>query len=159
MLKKYTTKNFKQTQKLGENFAKEILKIGLQNPPAGEAIVLGLQGDLGGGKTTFLQGLAKGLQIKEKILSPTFVIMKRFKIKDIRFKNFYHVDCYRLKKDKEILELDFEKIIFNPENIVAIEWSERIKKPLPKSAIIIKFDFIDKNKREILFCIKTGHKV
>ena len=72
----YITKSYKQTQKLGENFAKEILK----SPVNKGAIVLGLQGNLGGGKTTFLQGFAKGLNIKEKILSPTFVILKRFKI-------------------------------------------------------------------------------
>jgi ribosomal protein L18 len=58
-MKKYITKNYKQTQKLGENFAKDILKIGLKDG----AVVLGLQGNLGGGKTTFLQGFAKGLGV------------------------------------------------------------------------------------------------
>ena len=80
MLIKYTTKSFKQTQKLGENFAKEILTL-RQTQGKKTAVVLGLQGDLGCGKTTFLQGFAKGLGVKEKILSPTFVIQKRFKIK------------------------------------------------------------------------------
>lgn len=139
----YLTKNFKETQKLGKKLAKKI-KSGKG------AAVLGLQGDLGGGKTTFLQGLAKGLGIKEKILSPTFVIMKRFKINIKHFKNFYHIDCYRLNSPKDIEELGIKDIILNPKNIVAIEWSERIKKILPKSAIIIKFVFIDKNKREIV---------
>jgi tRNA threonylcarbamoyladenosine biosynthesis protein TsaE len=138
--KKYTTKSCKQTQKLGEKFAKEIIK----NDSQKEAVVLGLQGNLGGGKTTFLQGFAKGLGIKEKILSPTFVIMKRFG-------NFYHIDCYRLKNEKDILELDFEKISLDPENIIAIEWPEKIKKILPKSMILIKLKFIDKYKREITF--------
>ena len=134
----YLTNSYKQTQKLGEKLAKTLLK-----KDAGKsAVVLGLQGDLGGGKTTFLQGFAKGLGVKEKILSPTFVIMKRFK-------NFYHIDCYRIKNEKDILELGFEEIISDSKNIVAIEWPERIKKRLPKSIIIIKFDFIDKNKREI----------
>lgn len=142
----YLTKNFKQTQKLGEKLAKTLLK-----KDAGEsAVVLGLQGDLGGGKTTFLQGFARGLGVKEKILSPTFVIMKRFK-------NFYHIDCYRIKNEKDILSAlggpasGWENIISDPKNIVAIEWPERIKKILPKSTIVIKFDFIDKNKREINF--------
>jgi len=141
-MRKYITKNYKATQKIGEVFAKEILKL----PKGKSAIVLGLKGNLGAGKTTFLQGFAKGLDVKEKILSPTFVILKRFK-------NFYHIDCYRLKNHKEVLELDFKKIISNPKNIVAIEWPEKIKKILPQNTIFIDFKFIDKNKREINFKI------
>ena len=138
MDKKYTTTSYKQTQKLGEKLAKEILGI----PQQKTAVVLALQGNLGGGKTTFLQGFAKGLGIKEKILSPTFVIIKRFG-------NFYHFDCYRLKNERDILGLDFKKIISNPENIVALEWPERIKKVLPKNCITINFKFVDENTREI----------
>jgi len=143
---KYTTKNFKETQKLGKELAKKILSM----PPVSAAVVLGLQGELGSGKTSFAQGFAKGLKIKEKILSPTFVIMKRFKIPaNSKFENFYHIDCYRLKNEKDILELGFKKIILNPKNIVAVEWPERIKGILPKNAILINFKFIDENKREI----------
>jgi len=151
-MKKYLTTSFKQTQKLGENFAKEILlSRTLQN-----ATVLCLRGNLGGGKTTFLQGFAKGLGIKEKILSPTFVISKRFVIPakagiQIPFKNFYHIDCYRLNKPQDILELGWQEIISNPKNIIAIEWSEKIKKLLPKSIIEIDFKFIDEKTREISF--------
>ena len=147
MQKKITTNSAKETQELGKVLAKEILKQDLNKT----VMVLALRGDLGGGKTTFLQGFAKGLGVKKKILSPTFVIMKRFKINIKHFKNFYHIDYYRIKNEKDILELGLKEIISDPKNIVAIEWSERIKKILPKSTIIIKFDFIDKNKREIVF--------
>lgn len=167
MDKKYTTTNYKQTQKLGENLAKEILSAqrnptkalrGILTGPSksrrrrvwsGQAVVLSLQGNLGGGKTTFLQGFAEGLAIKEKILSPTFVVQKRFKLKGQRFENFYHIDCYRIKDHKDILELGFEKIISDPKNIVAIEWPEKIKKVLPRKRITISFKFIGKNQREI----------
>jgi tRNA threonylcarbamoyladenosine biosynthesis protein TsaE len=141
---------------LGEDFA-----LRLRSGQAKEienrksAVVLGLSGNLGGGKTTFLQGFARGLGIKEKILSPTFVIMKRFHVGallgSLKFHDFYHIDCYRLKTEKDILELDFKKIISNPKNIVAVEWSERIKKALPDNSIVLSFRFIDKNKREIKF--------
>lgn len=153
MQKKITTNSAKETQDFGKKLAKEILALRRSAPQDKNnkrAIVFGLQGDLGYGKTTFLQGFAKGLGIKEKILSPSFVIIKRFKINIKHFKNFYHVDCYRLNNPKDIEELGFEEIISNPENIVAIEWSERIQKRLPKSTIIIKFDFVDKDKREIV---------
>lgn len=139
MQKKYTSKGFKQTQKLGEALAKKILKLG----PQKRALVLILQGNLGGGKTTFLQGFAKGLGIKEKILSPTFVIMKKFRMPVLNgFKYFYHIDCYRIKSHKDIAQLGFKEIISNSENIVAVEWPERIKKVLPKDSIVIKFKYI-----------------
>lgn len=141
------TKSFFQTKKLGQILGKEILK----SPQKQKALILGLKGDLGGGKTTFLQGLAKSLRIKEKILSPTFVIMRKFQIPNLKgdFKNFYHIDCYRIQKPKEILDLGFKKIISDPKNIVAIEWAEKIKKILPKETIWINFDFINKKTRKI----------
>ena len=160
MLIKNITINSRQTQKLGEKLAKEILELPLQK----SAVILGLQGNLGGGKTTFLQGFAKGLGIKEKILSPTYAIMKKFKIPKIplhtkcptahfiyneRFCNFYHFDCYRLNGGKDFLELDFKKIVTDSKNIVAIEWPEKIKSVLPKNTIKIRFKVVGENKRNI----------
>jgi len=145
--KKYKTKNSLETQDLGKNFAKEALLQPLKNT----AVVLALHGNLGGGKTTFLQGLANGLGIKDKILSPTFVIMKRFKIPKSKFKNFYHIDLYRIENGKDAGSLEINEIIKNPENIVAIEWPEKIKKILPPKTIKISFKFIDDNNREIIF--------
>lgn len=133
------TTSFRQTQKLGEKIAKNILKTRTRS----RATVLGLVGGLGGGKTTFLQGFAKGLSVKEKITSPTFVIMKRFK-------NFYHIDCYRIEKPKEILDIGFKKIISDPKNIVAVEWADKIKKIMPKGIIWVKFDFINAKTRKIV---------
>lgn len=141
-MKKFITKNYKQTQKLGENLAKEILSGSISGIGRGIAVVLCLYGDLGGGKTTFLQGFAKGLGIKQKVLSPTFVIMKKFG-------NFYHIDAYRLKNSKDAVELGLKEIFKNPENIVAIEWPEKINKILPKNILEIKFKFISKNERSI----------
>lgn len=163
MVKKYITKSYKQTQKLGENLAKEILKL----PENKTAVVFGLQGNLGGGKTTFLQGFAKGLGVKEKILSPTFVILKHFKITKSKFTDFYHIDCYRLGNEKpfgkaqggDIAELNFSEIISNPKNIVAIEWPEKIKKVLPKNIIKINFKFVDETKREIRFDRDFGKNI
>lgn len=161
MKKEYITYNPSQTKKLGEILAKKTLKI--QPKPLtffrrkkvrgkNRAFVIGLEGDLGGGKTTFLQGFAKGLGVKQKILSPTFVIIKRFQLKNLKtykLKNFYHIDCYRIKKPKELLDIGFKEIISNPKNIVAIEWAERIKKIIPKGWLLIKFKFINKKTRKI----------
>ena len=146
MKKEYLTHNSFQTKKLGEILAKEILKT-----PLKRNLIIGLEGDLGGGKTTFLQGFAKGLGIKEKILSPSFVLMKKFKINHRFFKFFYHIDCYRFQKPKEILNLGIKNVFANPRNLVAIEWADRIQKIIPEKAVWIRFLFEDKNKRKIIF--------
>jgi len=113
------------------------------------AQILALQGELGGGKTTFLQGFARGLGIKKRILSPTFLILKKFKVQSPDFKFFYHIDCYRIKNVKEILDLGFRKIVSDSKNIVAVEWADNILKILPKDTIFITLTFNNKNKRNI----------
>jgi tRNA threonylcarbamoyladenosine biosynthesis protein TsaE len=147
MVKFFLTKSSSETKKLGEILAKEVLRGSFLK----KAFVLGLEGDLGGGKTTFLKGFAKGLGIKEKILSPTFVIMKKISIPSKKFENFYHFDCYRIKNEKEILDLGFNNLILNSRNIIAIEWAEKLKGIIPKNSLKIVFKFIGKNKREIKF--------
>ena len=165
MREKYLTTSPDQTKKLGEILAKEISK----TKPKKRAFVIGLEGDLGGGKTVFLQGFAKGLGIRQKILSPTFIIMRKFQITNYKlqtngaqtkfgrvaggleskFQTFSHIDCYRISKPKEVLDLGFKEIISNPKNIVAIEWSDRIRKIIPEDSLIIKFELANKNKRKI----------
>ncbi len=145
MKKENITSSSIQTKKLGERFAKEIL----EKKPKKTAFVVGLEGELGGGKTTFLQGFAKGLGVKEKVLSPTFVIMKKFN-------NFYHIDCYRIEKSKELLDLGFKEIVSNPKNIIAVEWADRIRKIMPRDSIWIKFDFIDRNTRRMIYKISAA---
>jgi len=145
---KILSQNPSQTKKIAKILAGEFLKTQTK-----KALVLGLIGDLGGGKTTFLQGFAKGLGIKEKILSPSFVIIKKYpiftKTYNLKPKTFVHIDCYRIGKPKEILDLGFKEIISDPKNIVAIEWADRIKKILPQKILILKFDFVDQTQREI----------
>ena len=131
----FTTSSSTQTKKLAEEFAGQV-----KNHE--KALVIGLQGDLGSGKTTFVQGFAKGLGMKEKVLSPTFVIMKKYG-------TLYHIDCYRLENSKELLELGWDKIMSDPQSIVLLEWPERVKDILPPEVIMVRFKTIDQNKREI----------
>jgi len=158
MKKEYITSSIKETQKIAEEFAKEISK---NLPSSKQGIVIGLKGELGGGKTTFTQAFANALGVKEKVLSPTFVIYKKFAIsptsanlqKSDFCKHLYHFDCYRIKKAKEILELGFKEIISNPQNIVVIEWADNIKKILPPNTIWINFKFINETTCKITFQI------
>ncbi|KPJ54657.1 hypothetical protein AMJ47_03830 [Parcubacteria bacterium DG_72] len=145
MKREYLTTSPLQTKKIGKNLAKSLLK----RSSSKRTLVLGLVGDLGGGKTTFLQGFAKGLGIKKRILSPTFIIIRRIK-------NFYHVDCYRIQKPKELLSLGFEEIINKPSNIVAVEWADKVKSILPNHTVWFSFSFVDKNKRKIVLKLKDG---
>ena len=139
----YFVEKSRETKEIGIELSK-ILK------PQKGALVFGLKGDLGAGKTTFLQGFAKGLGIKGKITSPTFVIMNRFPTKKGKFTNFYHLDCYRIEDAKEMKNLGFEEIINNEKNIVCIEWPEKIKKVLPKNINMIKFNILEGDKRKII---------
>lgn len=126
------TKSAQETQKLGEKIGGS-LKGG---------VVLALYGELGSGKTTFLQGLARGLGIKERILSPTFIMMRQYG-------NFYHVDLYRIEDEREIESLGLKEIWSDSENIVAIEWAEKIKNLLPKKRMDIYFKYLKDEEREI----------
>jgi len=163
---KIFTSNPSQTKKAGQLLAEEVLKskptkkvypVGPRKGSYG-AFVIGLVGDLGGGKTCFLQGFAKGLGLKEKILSPTFVIIKKYKIQNTKYKiqYFFHIDCYRIQKPQEILDLGFERIIANPKNIVAIEWADRIRKIMPLNTIWINFEFVSPRKRKIMVESRNG---
>jgi len=134
-----------ETSLFGEEVAKEVLK----NKNNKKAQILAFEGDLGAGKTTFIQGFAKGLGIDEKILSPTFIIFKKFKINDPSFNLFYHIDCYRLRNSKDLLELGFEEFSSNPKNIIALEWSEIVDDVLPKDKILINLETESENKRII----------
>jgi tRNA threonylcarbamoyladenosine biosynthesis protein TsaE len=150
------SKSKKQTQKLAIRLAKRILR---PTPYALRAKIIALQGELGSGKTTFVQGFMRGLCIKHHITSPTFIIYRKYQILragsqkitnyQLPITNYYiyHFDLYRIHKPKEILDLGFRKIIRNPANIVLIEWPEKIKKILPKNTIWVYFEH-GKNKQE-----------
>lgn len=151
------TKSKTQTQK----FAKKMAQLMLKNGPGKQAQILALSGDLGAGKTTFTQGFMKALGVKHHVTSPTFMIVRHYplesqksKVKGQMFSNAYHFDLYRIHQLKEILALDFRKIIRNPENIVLIEWPERLEKLLPKSAGKISFNH-GKNEKERIIRIKS----
>ena len=137
------TGSAKETQKVGRILAEEI--VCQPNKKDQKALVIGLEGDLGSGKTTFIQGLAKGFGIKERITSPTFVIFKKYKI---QVSSFYHIDCYRIAKAKELIDLDFREILSSPQNVIAIEWAERISKILPSNALWMKFEYLPRTKQK-----------
>ncbi|KKU12053.1 MAG: hypothetical protein UX19_C0009G0008 [Candidatus Woesebacteria bacterium GW2011_GWA1_45_8] len=144
----FTTKSPSQTQKLGQKISADITS-GRISP------VIALSGDLGSGKTTFVQGLAKGLGVTGRIISPTFILMRKYDLPSEEDKNsertLYHVDLYRLEGalDKEILNLGLPYIWSDPSNIVLIEWAEKIKSLIPSGASWITFENMGEALRKI----------
>ena len=129
------SKNTKETSKIAKEFLVKIFKKGSQNKGA---LVVCLSGDLGAGKTAFTKAVAKYLNIKNKISSPTFVIIKKYPLKKIKdFKFFFHLDAYRLKNEKELLHLGWDEIVGNKEHLVFIEWPENVPKVIPYNARFI----------------------
>lgn len=135
--------SLKQTQEMTQDFLQNL------EPVPGQATVVELVGDLGSGKTTFTQALAQELGITDTVISPTFVIQKRYNIPNHpHFKTLIHIDAYRLENQDEILKINWKEDLENPKNLILVEWSEKIQNHLPESKQIT-FTFIDENTREI----------
>lgn len=109
-------------------------------------MVLALIGELGAGKTTFVKGVAKGLGIKREILSPSFIIINRVRIKK---GFFYHIDLYRIKNKQELMEIGILEILESLDGIVIIEWARKCLEFLPKETVKIFFEYLGESKREI----------
>lgn len=128
------TKSAAETQELGSQLGHSFLgKEGTQPPR-----IICLWGDLGSGKTTFVQGVARGLGITSRLLSPTFIIVRRYSIpKSVTY--LYHLDLYRLKDAKDGESVGFTDLMNDPSALVVIEWPERLGALLPEKRLDIMF--------------------
>ena len=138
-MKNYLTNSDSETIKLGEDFAESL---------ESEDVVL-LSGDLGAGKTTFVQGVARGLGIKDRILSPTFVLVRNHEVNSDKFNNLNHIDLYRIEGQENLDKLGISEFISSQNSITIIEWAEKLKNFNPKKGYRINFVYQDENKREI----------
>ncbi len=160
MKKELIIKSKQETQRLAVDFLDWL---------GNENVVL-LFGDLGAGKTTFAQGVLEALGAEGPFTSPTFVVMKEYALESgkekvvssekvsnsktqariSQFKKVYHWDCYRID-DKGALELGWEEIIRNRENLVLVEWPEKIKAVWPESFAKMKFELVSESERKVSF--------
>ena len=133
-----------QTQGLGAELARLLDEV----PGA----IIALTGDLGAGKTTFTQGLAQGLGIGAAVTSPTFVLINRYVGADGRV--LQHADCYRLSNaPAEMWDVGLVDM-FAEDEIVVVEWADRIPGLFPDDYLEIAFAYLDENRRQI--CL-TAH--
>lgn len=115
------------------------------------AVVLALSGDLGSGKTTFVQGFAKGLGVSSRIISPTFILLRQYDLSNSKKGKFFHIDLYRLDKNvgDELSNLGFREMVSDPSNIVAVEWAEKAKSVMPRNTYWLGLEGRDDNTRKI----------
>lgn len=125
------TQNKEETRALGQVLGTRLI----QGKRGERAKIMALYGELGSGKTMFVQGLAKGIGIPHRILSPTFILVRRYGLAGKNFSWFYHIDLYRLDKRADFRDLGIIEIFQDPGAIVAIEWAERLGDLLPKECI------------------------
>ena len=124
-----------QTRRIGMRLGSEI--------KAGDIICL--QGNLGAGKTTFVQGLAQGWGSLDSVSSPTFILVNLYR--RANGGRFFHLDAYRLKSVPEAEELDFDSML--AEGALIIEWPERLGSLIPNERLWINLDHIAEEQRQM----------
>ncbi|MBI2462920.1 MAG: tRNA (adenosine(37)-N6)-threonylcarbamoyltransferase complex ATPase subunit type 1 TsaE [Candidatus Spechtbacteria bacterium] len=136
-----------ETQKIAARFIIDAIK-----RPRSGALCVGLEGELGAGKTTFTQGIAKGLGITRIVQSPTFIIMRPLVLpKTLHgISTFYHFDWYRLSSPSDIKILEWDEIISNTSHLVLVEWADKFPSLYPEGMIQIYFSIKD-SARKISF--------
>ena len=112
--------------------------------------VLALSGDLGAGKTAFVQGLAAGLNVKGRVNSPTFTIMKLYPAKKGQIKQLCHIDAYRLSSGKELLDIGADDYLGRKDTISAIEWIERVEIFAQRDCLHVYLKSLSETDREII---------
>jgi len=130
-----TTKNETETINLGVKIASS-----LKNGD-----VIALYGDLGSGKTRLVKGICLGLDVKQMVNSPTFIIVNEYN--STKFHNIFHFDLYRLKSEEEILAMGFDDYM-NNRGIIIIEWPEHAERLLPEGTIKIHISHSVENENE-----------
>lgn len=134
-----------QTRKIASKFAKKL--------KPGDLVAL--YGELGAGKTTFVKAVAKALGIKKRIISPTFILVRSYKIphtfkgSTLHAKILNHVDLYRIKSAEDLHVIDLNEIIKDKNHITFIEWARKAESILPKKRINIKIEYKQENTRLI----------
>lgn len=131
-----TTKSPEETMELAQRIARQLKK----------GSIVTLHGELGSGKTTFVQGMVKGLGLKDmRVQSPTFVLMNIYEAKV----PFYHFDLYRLETPQEILQIGYDDFFYG-QGISVIEWADRLNNLYPAEYLKVELRHDVVHQREIL---------
>ncbi len=111
--------------------------VGSLVPRVQGATLVTLKGELGAGKTAFVKAVAKALGVEEIVTSPTFVLEKIYLLERQSFKHLIHIDVYRLEKGDDLAPLGFDELMQDRENLILLEWPEKVADVLPEAAVKI----------------------
>jgi tRNA threonylcarbamoyladenosine biosynthesis protein TsaE len=128
----YTTSSEQETRALARTFAAQLKR----------GSVVGLTGDLGAGKTQFVQGVCEAFGVVEHVMSPSFVILNRYSGKDANELELlvYHLDLYRVKSVEELYDIGLEEFLYG-DGLTLIEWAEQLGGLLPAERFDVRFSF------------------
>jgi tRNA threonylcarbamoyladenosine biosynthesis protein TsaE len=139
----YISKSLEDTERIAGEIAEKI------NFNADKATVVGLYGDLGAGKTTFMKYFAKHFGVEEEVQSPTFIIMRIFEMNQSQVASrksqatkLIHIDAYRIEKAEELLNLGWKELLAHPSNLICMEWPEKVAEILPEH-IMLRFEHVE----------------
>ena len=112
--------------------------------------MIALKGDLGAGKTTFVQELAKKIGLSEPITSPTFTIAKQYAVEESFCLKLLHIDLYRIDSEVELAPLKFGELIGEEKTLSCVEWPERAPSILPENTIWVEIEIGKEEERRVL---------
>jgi tRNA threonylcarbamoyladenosine biosynthesis protein TsaE len=145
-MKEFTSHSIAETEAIAAQWLKDISD---KYTDKDEALIVGLSGHLGAGKTAFVKAVAKALGIKEAVTSPTFVLMKLYGLNPIgTFKGFpwkrlVHIDAYRLERPEELEALDWEDLVADKNNLIMVEWPENVGVETSSLNALLRFEIRD----------------
>ena len=147
MEKTHTITTLDELAQFAEQFLNELSKSEVKG-----SVVVAISGDLGAGKTTFVQTLARLLGVTDVVTSPTFTIMKGYETAPgAPFSTLIHMDAYRIEEEDELRPLRLAEIMQQPKTLICIEWAERIYEALPKDTHFLALTMTDANVRQITY--------
>jgi tRNA threonylcarbamoyladenosine biosynthesis protein TsaE len=149
----YLVSNETETRNVAQKILKNIISENSSGP-----VFVGLVGELGAGKTTFMKGVAEFFGVTQHVSSPTFVIQKIYEIgednrqkENHNFKKIIHMDLYRLEDEKSLPAIKWEEYKNDKSNILFVEWPNQIWKDFPEEMIEIKIEHEGGDKRKIIY--------
>jgi len=132
-------------------YAARLLTELVSHPAKVGATILTLTGDLGAGKTTLVQALARALGVTEVVTSPTFVVMKSYETTHPTFTTLIHIDAYRIDDVSELSPLNFNQVLDSPHTLVCLEWPERIASAIPNRVQAVSLEANPDGSRTITY--------
>lgn len=120
-------------------------------PKESGATLVTLTGELGAGKTSFTQAVARALGIEESVTSPTFVLEKVYELAGNGFKRLVHIDAYRLESGAALRPLGFDELMQDKHNLILLEWPERVQDALPEADTRITLEVMPDTSRKLTY--------